>query len=249
MEYIICNRRQSICCQEDKIFRKYFKYADKQIVEHEAKYSRLYEALRINTPHFIKTGFSKRYGLFFNDYYYIDMTPLNEADIDKNIFQQISVNMNKIAGAKILHSDGIKFWEQRYRADLIYALSFLKNINTDILLQKVYEQKISVIMHGDFSIFNMGLSDNIIYTYDFASSGCAPLWWDWGYFIASLSQNSGRKIYDSLRSENEYKYKSTNDDLLHCVQLASAVKFGRALRKHEDIEQRCNIFKYWSEVS
>ena len=48
------------------------------------------------------------------------------------------------------------FWNDYYRSDMIYALSFLKPYaDTDTLVQKVYEQKISVVMHGDFSVSNI----------------------------------------------------------------------------------------------
>ena len=240
MESIIFDRRQSLCCKNSNVFRKYFKHDGKLVAQREGKYSRLYEVLGINTPHFIGINFSSDRGMFFNDYCYVNMTPINESNLKGKIFQQISSFMRKIAVARILCAEGITFWNNHYRSDLIFALNFLKpHINTEFLLQNVYEQEISVIMHGDFSLFNMGLQDNdAVCLYDFASAGCAPFWWDWGYFIACLPLNFGRGIYETFR----------NEDLLHCVKLASAVRFGRALRKNEDIDKRCGIFKYWSDI-
>ena len=240
MERIIFDRRQSLCCKNSNVFRKYFKHDGKLVAQREGKYSRLYEALGINTPHFIGTNFSSERGMFFNDYCYVNMTPIKVSNFDEEIFQQISSFMRKITVGRTLCDEGVKFWNDYYRSDLMFALGFLKpHIDTDILLQKVYEQEISVVMHGDFSLFNMGLQGNCsVYLYDFASAGCAPFWWDWGYFIACLSQGWGRKIYEAFR----------NEDLLHCVKLASAVRFGRALRKNEDTEKRCSIFKYWSGI-
>ena len=242
MEYVIFDRRQSVCCREGEIFRKYFKYADKYIAEHEGKYSRLYENLGINTPHFMRTSFSAERGLFFNEYCYVDIQPLNETNFDELLFQKILDVLNRIYDSKLLCDDGVKFWNQHYKADLIYALNILKNyveVDIDSLLQKVLEQEISVVMHGDFSLSNMAVLDKNLYLYDFASAGCAPKWWDLGYLIASLSTDLGKKLYKPLCNKN----------LLDCIKLVAAVRFGRALRKQEDIKKRQNIFKYWSELS
>lgn len=217
MEQIICDRRQSLCCKGTNIFRKYFKHGGKSVAQREGKYSRLYEAYGINTPHFIVTNFSQERRMFFNDYCYVNMTSLSESNFSEKIFQQISSCMRRISEETILCDEGVSFWSNNYRSDLLYALNFIKpHINTEFLLQKVYDQKISVIMHGDFSLFNMGLLENeAVCLYDFASAGCAPLWWDWGYFIACLSPICGWKIYEAFR----------NEDLLYCVKLASAVRF------------------------
>ena len=242
MEQVILDRYQSVCCREGEIFRKYFKYADKQTAEHEGKYSRIYENLGIDTPHFIRTSFSAERGLFFNEYCYVDLQPLNEANFDEVLFQKILDVLNCVRDSKLLYDDGVEYWNQRYKADLIRALDVLKSyveVDSELLLKKVFDQEISVVMHGDFSLSNMALTNKNLYLYDFASAGCAPQWWDFGYLIASLSPDSGRKLYEPFCNKN----------LSDSIKLVAAVRFGRALRKQKDIEKRQSIFKYWSEIS
>ena len=241
MEFVIFERRQSVCCRDGEIFRKYFKYANKQAAEHEGRYSRLYENLGINTPHFLRTGFSSARGLYFNDYRYMNLQPLNEANVDEKLPQRVLAILNRASAAKP-SADGEDFWNQHYRADLLFALGILKNcaaIDVEPLLQEVLGQEVSVVMHGDFSLSNMALVDDELYLYDFASAGCSPKWWDFGYFIASLSPHWGLKLYEPFRHVN----------LLACIKLAAAVKFGRSLRKREKVAERQTIFKYWSEIS
>ena len=241
MECVICNRRQSLCCRDGEVFRKYFKYADKQSVEHEGEYSRLYESFGITTPHFIRTGFSTEQNLFFNEYRYMEMRSFDETNFDESLFPNVLAMLNRVLAARVL-PDGSEFRNRRYKTDLVYALDVLKNrgnVDASLMLEKFLEQEISVVMHGDFSLSNMALVGDDICLYDFASAGCAPQWWDLGYFIASLSPNLGRKLYEPLRSEN----------LSDCIRLAAAVRFGRALRKNEDVPKRQCIFEYWSEIS
>lgn len=243
MEKIISDRRQSFCCKDGDIFRKYFKYGNKQAAEHEGKYSRLYEKIGINTPHFVRTGFSEKFKLFFNEYCYIDMIELSSAVLDESLFTQLLNLLNLVANSKILLTDGVDFWNQYYRADLTNALNWLKKfvkIDERLLLERVYLQEVSVVMHGDFSLANMSFSNETLYLYDFASAGCSPKWWDLGYMIASLPPSFGKRIYDMTNHD---------ENLLSCVQLASAVKFGRGLRKCEEIAFRQNIFEYWSDLS
>lgn len=242
MERIIFDRRQSLCCKYDDIFRKYFKCAGKQTSEHEGTYSRLYEKIGISTPHFIRTGFSKNAGAFFNDYRYKNMTVINETDLDEVLLQRILSILNRVAEFKIIPADGINFWNQNYREDITYALNILEKfvaINKNILLQKVYSQKVSVVMHGDFSISNMGLADGELWLFDFESSGCAPACWDLGHFIANLSPDNGKKFYEM---------SPQNEGLLACIRLAAAVRFGRALKKQTEIEKRKAIFDYWNRL-
>ena len=242
MEYLVADRRKSICYRDGEVFRKYFRYADRKAAEHEGKYSRLYEAIGISTPHFIKTDFSPERGQFFNEYSYVNMRPIDEADLDDDISQKILRILDKAASSQIFYSDGVEFWEQSYRAELTHALGVLKSyvdVDTDQLLRSVYVQKISVLMHGDFSLSNMSLAGDVLYLYDFASSGYAPRFWDLGYLVATLRPDVGQKFCDTVG----------NEDLLACIKLASAVRLGRSLRKHEDIERRSDIFKYWSEAS
>lgn len=242
MERIIFDRRQSLCCKDDDIFRKYFKCTSKQTAEHEGKYSRLYEKIGISTPHFIGTGFSKKAGIFFNDYRYKNITAIKETDLNEVLLQRILGILNRVAEFKILPADGIKFWNQNYKEDMTHALNILEKsvaIDKNILLQKVYSQKISVVMHGDFSISNMGLADGELCLFDFESSGCASAWWDLGHFIANLSPDNG-KIF--------YEMSPKNEDLLACIRLAAAVRFGRALKKQTEIENRKAIFDYWNKL-
>lgn len=243
MEKIISDRRQSICCKRGDIFRKYFKYADEKTAEHEGKYSRLYEKIGINTPHFIRTGFSKKRSLFFNEYDYIDMPELDSKMLDESLLSKILDLSSLVASSKVFPADGINFWNQNYRANLIYALNNLEKfvkVDSQLLLGRVYSQEISVVMHGDFSLANMSLSNEKLYLYDFASAGCSPKWWDLGYMIASLPPGLGKKIYDLF---------SHDENMLACIQLAAAVKFGRGLRKCEEIEFRQNVFEYWGDLS
>lgn len=240
MECVIFNRRQSLCCREGEVFRKYFKYADKQAVEHEGKFSRLYENLGITTPHFIRTGFSTTRNLFFNEYRYMDMRSLDETNFEERLFAEVLAILNRVFAARVL-PEGSASQNHRYKTDLIYALDILRNhVNVDIasLLKRVLAQETSVIMHGDFSLSNMALYGKDICLYDFASAGRAPQWWDLGYFIASLSPSLGKNLYEPFRCE----------DLSDCIKLAAAVRFGRALRKNEEVPKQQCIFKYWSEI-
>ncbi len=241
METIISDRRQSLCCKDGDIFRKYFKYGDKKVAEREGQYSLLYEKMGINTPHFVRTGFSEKFRRFFNEYCYIDMIELSLTMLDENLLTKLLEQLNLVANLKILPADGIDFWNQSYKSNLTSAINWLKkfvNIDEQLLIERVYLQEVSVIMHGDFSLANMSFSDETLYLYDFASAGCSPKWWDLGYMIASLPPNFGKQLYDMTNHD---------ENLLSCVQLASAVKLGRGLRKHEEVAFRQNIFKYWSD--
>ena len=242
MERVIAEKKQSLCYRDGNVFRKYFKYGNRQMAEHEGKISRLYESFAISTPHFIKTGFSKERALFFNDYQYVDMSSLTEENFNRDLFQKIYAILNQAIVSRIFYDEEMEPWSQRYKSDLSYALGILKenvDIDGNLLLQKVCAQEISVIMHGDFSLSNMALSGDMLYLYDFASAGYASQWWDFGYLIATLSPTLGRKLYESV----------FNEPLLDCIKLASAVRFGRSLRKKESLENRRNIFRYWSEIT
>ena len=141
MEKIISDRRQSFCYKDGNIFRKYFKYADKQVAEHEGKYSRLYENMGINTPHFIGTGFSKERNLFFNEYCYINMIELSPMMLDESLLSKILELLNLVSASKIFPADGINFWNHHYKADLANALNILKkfvNVNAQLLLERVF---------------------------------------------------------------------------------------------------------------
>ena len=102
MEHVIFNRRQSLCCRDGEIFRKYFKYAERQAVEHEGEYSRLYESFGVITPHFIRTGFSTERNWFFNDYRYMEMRSLDETNFDESLFPNILAIVNRVLAAQVL---------------------------------------------------------------------------------------------------------------------------------------------------
>lgn len=243
MEKIISDRRQSFCCKDGDIFRKYFKHGDKRTAEHEGKYSRLYERIGINTPHFIRTGFSDKRNLFFNEYCYMDMVELSPALLDENLSSKLLELLTCVADSKILPGDGINFWNHDYKADLTSALNVLKKfmeIDEQLLLERVYSQKVSVVMHGDFSLGNISLFNGKLYLYDFESAGCSPKCWDLGHMISSLPPSLGKKICDMTNYDEE---------LLSCVQLAAAVRFGRGLKKCVELDFRRNVFEYWSTDS
>ena len=77
---------------------------------------------------------------------------------DENIlsFKQMDIN-NCVRDSKLLYDDGVGEWNQRYKTDLIRALDVLKSyveVDSELLLKKVFEQEISVVMHGVF-LFQM----------------------------------------------------------------------------------------------
>lgn len=118
MEILLNERRTSISYRDGSIFRKYYKYADGQVVMREGFNSlRIYEC-GIHTPRYIRSGYSKHRKMHYNEFIYHDIARIEKKQIDCNMILQIQQILNKMP----YDAMGEEPWTHKYIPDL-YAVS------------------------------------------------------------------------------------------------------------------------------
>ena len=116
-----------------------------------------------------------------------------------------------------------------------YEFSFL-NFNTQKYSDFIHSLIPSVFIHGDCSIYNMGLLDNHLVIFDFQHGSLGPEGWDKAYFMATNYKNSISNHYLSDREQR-------------MAELIAAIRLGRAIKKNlKEIPIRRDIYESWKSI-
>lgn len=239
-ELFICERRQSICFQQGNIFRKYFKFANKEFVEREGTYSRYFEAMGLYTPHFLESGYSHKKKLFFNEYNFHYIMPINTNMISQFEFLTIVSSIKSFANLCSEKND-LYYWMDQYLPEINDAVSYTDYYyGTRIrdYVKQFYHLKIVMPMHGDMTFENIGIDqkNGEYIIFDFGNSGCGVPKWDVAYIIGSSPLRLSKSIYPLIAKKEKW---------LEMITIVSAIRLGRSLRKNDCSIEKEKIFLYW----
>ena len=89
-----------------------------------------------------------------------------------------------------------------------------------------------VFIHGDFTCDNLGLSSTKeLVVFDFQHGCLGPKGWDKAYIASTLHYN--KCIFELNEQEKQI------------AETIAAIRYGRAIRKNDDIQRRKEIFVSW----
>lgn len=232
MEIEYCNRIKSICYKDENIFRKYYKYSNDPSVEREAKFANVFKINSLPVAECLKTGFSVERQMRYNEFEYIEITPISEASIDEDIVEK---TLKLIESIQCVKYEDDKFWDLWYEKDLICSLDYNPQLKNKVInLIKEIKSYPKTIIHGDFSLKNFSYvtGTNDLFLYDFQTVCVGPIDWDLAYFIATLP----------IECSNLFNY---DERILTMIKIVTAVRLGRGSRSEMSIKRRKEIHEYW----
>lgn len=207
---------------------KRYKYFVRDAAEREAHASNAARYKGILTPKHLNTKIDN--GQVLNVYEYIDMQPIDIASIYDNarIWEQIKCLINDLSKVNWRCDDN--YWISNLIPEFKNALSYLDINNKYIDFLESLEPK--VFIHGDFTFDNIALIKDDVIIYDFQHGCLGPIGWDKSYIASTM-------LYSKC------KFELSNKELLMAETIA-AIRFGRAIRKNIDINNRKELFESWT---
>lgn len=219
--------------QNCSAFVKRLNFWEPALAVREAYASRTVYCNGILTPKFlsIKVEQDKHICLQYN---YVPMKELSNEDILSNpaLLAQLLELLNRLS--KIPWEQNDEYWKNNIIKEFEYELSFL---NCDTHKYKVLLHSLvpSGFIHGDFSVFNMGLIDEKLIIFDFQHGAYGPSGWDKAYFASTMKK---KLLWSIPLTPLETQM----------AELIAAVRLGRAIKKGlDEIPLRYNIFKSWEK--
>ena len=186
------------------------------------------------TPKYISTEIVPDVSLCLR-YEYLPIKKLSNEDVlsDSKLLTQVIELLDKLSEIKWDNSD--TYWDSFLVKEFDYEFSFL-NFNTQKYSDFIHSLKPSVFIHGDCSIYNMGLLDNHLVIFDFQHGSLGPEGWDKAYFMATNYKNA---ISNHCLSDREQRM----------AELIAAIRLGRAIKKNlKEIPIRREIYESWKSI-
>ena len=236
MEEFLCERRATISFRDGNIFRKYYKYSGKEDVLLEQEFSRLAQENGINCPTFLAWDYSNKKNMFYSEFDF-EIEPINRHTVTKTVVQEALDQLKRMPYCNDLT---IKR-DKPYEKDLISVVSYLPiEIHSEYsrLVEWLLSRKSEVMIHGDYSFENIGwdIKNKSVIIFDFQNSGYGVKGWDRAYLLSTIpnfSIASSFLIPDNLIPDNDV------------IKIITALKYGRAIRKNYEVEERKKIYEYW----
>lgn len=235
--HLIEERRASKVYRIGNRCRKYYKYASIEQAKYECDMQNVFYSEGIKTPYCYSYGFDKQENMPF---YECDYSSFNKIKVrhleDSCIRNQIIDLIDKIANIDLQKVTFIN--ERSYYEDLASSFIYIKDdIDWNKALNVLETETERCVCHGDFSLENLAFDkDGNIILFDYQHVFRGVKGWDLAYLIASLPHNIGEKLADKI-----------DNLLLQKIQLATAVRFGRGVRKNYEVCFRKNNYIYWKE--
>ncbi|SEA96986.1 Phosphotransferase enzyme family protein [Pseudobutyrivibrio sp. ACV-2] len=232
MEEFLCERRTTISYRDGDIFRKYYKYLGKEDVLLEQDFSRLAQESGINCPVFLSWGYCVEKEMFYSEFRFVEIEPINSHRVNKTILLEALDYLNKMPSSNNQTHKRDKPYEQDLLSIVTY-IPFDKRSEYNKLVRQLLYRKSDVMIHGDYSFENIGwdVIHNKIIVFDFQNSGYGVNDWDRAYLLSSISNFS---LVSSLPTPD-----------IDMMKIISALRYGRAIRKSYDVEDRKKIYEYW----
>lgn len=232
MEEFLCERRSTISFRDGEVFRKYYKYAGESEVILEQRFSN--EALYsgINCPKFLSWGYCDEKMMFYSEFEFKEIEPINRYTVDKSILKTVLEQLNKMPICN-LRSDCRNEYLKKELSAVIEFLPMDVQREYICLIKKLFLKKNEVLIHGDYSFENVGwdVKKNTVIVFDFQNSGYGVRDWDKSYLLSSIPDIS---------------LVSTIPDInIHLMKITTALKYGRGVRKKFEVEERKRIYEYW----
>ncbi len=232
MEEFLCERRSTISFRDGEIFRKYYKYAKKNEVMVEQRFSdeALYNG--INCPRFLSWGYCNKKKMFYSEFEFKEIKPINKYKVDKLIFTKAIEQLDKMPKCNQKRN----YQNKLLRKDLYVIKKFLPiDVQSEYvrLIEKLFLEKKEVFIHGDYSFENIAwdMKKNTIIVFDFQNSGYGVKDWDKSYLLSTIP---------------DINLVSTIPDInLDLMKIITALKYGRGIRKNFEVEERARIYEYW----
>ena len=205
-----------------------------EAAEREAKASDTAYGYGILTPKYISTEIVPDVSLCLR-YEYLPIKKLSNEDVlsDSKLLSQVIELLDKLSEIKWDNSD--TYWDSFLVKEFDYEFSFL-NFNTQKYSDFIHSLKPSVFIHGDCSIYNMGLLDNHLVIFDFQHGSLGPEGWDKAYFMATINRNA----------ISNYCLKKKKKRM---AEIISAIRLGRAIKKNlKETPIRREIYESWKSI-
>ena len=228
-EHVLRLGRWSCAYRKGANMIKRYNYYLPEAAKRESLASQAAFSAGINTPKFIQTiddGAS-----IANVFEYMDLTAINTSwfDFDEKLFSGINNILNFLPNVHWREDDN--YWKESLLIEFKDALRYLKiDINKyTFLLDGLIPE---VFIHGDFTCDNLGLSSTKgLVVFDFQHGCLGPKGWDKAYIASTMHYN--KCIFELNEQEKQI------------AETISAIRYGRAIRKNDDIQRRKALFVSW----
>lgn len=232
MEKFLCERRSTISFKDGDIFRKYYKYAKESDVLAEQKYSIAAMVNGVNCPRFINWGYSDAKKMIYSEFEFVEIEGINRHTVNLETIKMALELIDMMPAC----DDSISANNERLRQELLSIVSFLPNEilqEYQYLVNDLLKRGCEVMVHGDYSFENIGwdVKNNKLIVFDFQNSGYGVHSWDKSYLLSSIPNTE----YANLLS----------DSSIELMKIATALKYGRGIRKNFEVEERKKIYEYW----
>lgn len=232
MEEFLCERRSTISFKDGEVFRKYYKYVGEPEVILEQRFSN--EALYsgINCPKFLSWEYCDEKKMFYSEFEFKEIEPINKYMVDKSILKIVLEQLNKMPICN-LRSD---YRNEYLKKDLYSIIEFLPmDLQSEYirLIKELLSRNNEVLIHGDYSFENVGwdVKKNTLIVFDFQNSGYGVRDWDKSYLLSSIP---------------DIRLVTTMPDInIDLMKIITALKYGRGVRKKFEVEERKKIYEYW----
>lgn len=232
MEEFLCERRSTISFRDGEIFRKYYKHARKNEVVLEQRFSdeALYSG--INCPQFLSWGYCDKKKMFYSEFEFKEIKPINKYKVDKLILAKTIEQLDKMPKCNQRSDCQNEFLKK----ELCAIKEFLPmDVQSEYirLIEKLLSQKNEILIHGDYSFENVGwdVKKNTVIVFDFQNSEYGVRDWDKSYLLSTIP---------------DINLVSTIPDInIDLMKIITALKYGRGIRKNFEVEERARIYEYW----
>lgn len=228
-EYLINAGRWSSTYKKGLFLIKRYKYYDVNAVRREALASKAAYSSGIHTPFFLKTVDDRH--TLVNIFEYVDI----ESFKSKNNFinYEEKIQLCRLIGdlSNVIWNKSDSYWYNNLLPEFTNALSYI-GVDVRMYLDVLNGLKPEVFIHGDFTFNNMGITkEGNIIIYDFQHGCLGPSCWD--------------KVYLASTMKREECFLDINDYESSIAEIISAIRYGRAIRKNEDVLNRKEIYYSW----
>lgn len=235
---LIEERRASWAYKNGNRYRKYFKYATIEQAEYEYRMQKAFLEVGIKTPECYGFGVDD---IFEKPYIECEYKHFKKIQVETVILPSVKSKvlalLDKISSVSAEELK-MEIDNEIYYNDLSSALSYIDDgVDWKKSLIWLRNTKRKVLCHGDFSLDNLALDENgEVFLFDYQHVFLGVKGWDLAYMVASLPWRVGAEFL------NGYMYDTA---LIRKIRLSAAIKYGRGLRKQDDLKQRTENYRYW----
>lgn len=227
-EILIRDGRWSSTYKKGERMLKKYKFFVPEAAEREAKASNYARKAGIMTPTHLITKVYKDHVV--NEFEYMEMSPIDSKTIngEKYLWTQILYLISKLEDVRWEENDN--YWYSHQIPEFKNALSHLK-VDNSVYIAFLESLKANVFIHGDLTFDNLAISNGNLIIYDFQHGSLGPTGWDKAYLASSI-------LYSECKLD-------LNEAELKMAETIAAIRYGRALRKCFEINNRKLLFESW----